>query len=227
MHVPIAEPRVPNAGIGPRPPDTIDRPFDVGALIEWEAALLWGIEGGLTLDEGSVDVEYPTQVTLEVIADDLSAGGVFTLRTSEAAGRVGMRSEWPHLSAHLTTFLDAAARLQARAAGPDTRDGSQRDETAVIFSEDTGGEYKKELAGLRLGVTRFDASIAGLGGCPYAESATGNLATEDLVWMLHGLGIETGVDLRQLVATSAWMAAQLGRPSPSRVVQALAAGATG
>ena len=54
-----------------------------------------------------------------------------------------------------------------------------------------------------------------------AESATGNLATEDLVWMLHGLGIETGVDLAQLVATSAWMAAQLGRPSPSRVVQAL------
>jgi hydroxymethylglutaryl-CoA lyase len=61
-----------------------------------------------------------------------------------------------------------------------------------------------------------------LGGCPYAESATGNLATEDLVWQLHGLGIQTGVDLGALVATSTWMAEQLGRPSPSRVVQALA-----
>ena len=74
----------------------------------------------------------------------------------------------------------------------------------------------------RRAVTTFDASAGGLGGCPYAESATGNLATEDLVWMLHGLGIETGVDLEQVVATSVWMAGQLGRPSPSAVVRALA-----
>ena len=71
------------------------------------------------------------------------------------------------------------------------------------------------------GVTTVDASAGGLGGCPYAESATGNLATEDLVWMLDGLGIEHGVDLDALVATSVWMAEQLGRPSPSRVVRAL------
>ena len=67
----------------------------------------------------------------------------------------------------------------------------------------------------------MDASAGGLGGCPYAKNATGNLATEDLVWMLDGLGIETGVDLEALVETSRWMAEQLGRPSPSRVVQAL------
>jgi hydroxymethylglutaryl-CoA lyase len=66
-----------------------------------------------------------------------------------------------------------------------------------------------------------DASAGGLGGCPFAKSATGNLATEDLVWMLRGLGIETGVDLGRLVATSEWMAAHLGRPSPSRTVRAL------
>ena len=71
-------------------------------------------------------------------------------------------------------------------------------------------------------VTTFDACAGGLGGCPYAKSATGNLATEDLVWMLHGLGIETGVDLDALVATSVWMAGELGRPSPSAVVDALA-----
>jgi hydroxymethylglutaryl-CoA lyase len=75
---------------------------------------------------------------------------------------------------------------------------------------------------LRHGVTTFDASAGGLGGCPYAKSATGNLATEDLVWMLSGLGIGTGVDLEKLVATSAWMAGELGRPSPSAVVRALA-----
>ena len=79
-------------------------------------------------------------------------------------------------------------------------------------------------AALRAGVTTFDASTGGLGGCPYAESATGNLATEDLVWMLDGLGIETGVDLPKLVETSVWMAEQLGRPSPSRVVAALSGG---
>ncbi|CAM5668774.1 Hydroxymethylglutaryl-CoA lyase OS=Streptomyces alboniger OX=132473 GN=CP975_12480 PE=3 SV=1 [Streptomyces alboniger] len=62
---------------------------------------------------------------------------------------------------------------------------------------------------------------AGLGGCPFARSATGNLATEDLVWMLQGLGIDTGVDLGRLVATSLWMADRLGRPSPSRTVRAL------
>ena len=71
-------------------------------------------------------------------------------------------------------------------------------------------------------MTVVDASTGGLGGCPYAKSATGNLATEDLVWALDGLGIETGVDLEALVSTSTWMADQLGRPSPSRVVKALA-----
>ena len=77
-------------------------------------------------------------------------------------------------------------------------------------------------AGLELGVRRFDASAGGLGGCPFARSATGNLATEDLVWMLDGLGVRTGVDLDALVRTSTWLAERLGRPSPSRVVRALA-----
>ncbi|MGH3369744.1 MAG: hydroxymethylglutaryl-CoA lyase, partial [Nocardioidaceae bacterium] len=77
-------------------------------------------------------------------------------------------------------------------------------------------------AGLQAGVATYDASAGGLGGCPYARSATGNLATEDLVWFLTGLGIEHGVDLRAVVDTSAWMAGHLGRPSPSAVVRALA-----
>jgi hydroxymethylglutaryl-CoA lyase len=92
---------------------------------------------------------------------------------------------------------------------------------AVHFHDTYGQALANTLAALRRGVTTVDASAGGLGGCPYAESATGNLATEDLVWMLDGLGIRHGVDLDALVATSTWMASQLGRPSPSNVVRAL------
>ncbi|MFD7875422.1 hydroxymethylglutaryl-CoA lyase [Streptomyces sp. NPDC059766] len=91
----------------------------------------------------------------------------------------------------------------------------------VHFHDTYGQALANTLAALRQGVTTVDASAGGLGGCPYAKSATGNLATEDLVWMLHGLGIDTGVDLGRLVATSVWMADRLGRPSPSRTVRAL------
>ncbi|MGI9085446.1 MAG: hydroxymethylglutaryl-CoA lyase [Aeromicrobium sp.] len=92
---------------------------------------------------------------------------------------------------------------------------------AMHFHDTYGQALANAQAALRYGVTTFDASAGGLGGCPYAESATGNLATEDLVWMLTGLGIEHGVDLDALVATSTWMAGQLDRPSPSAVVRAL------
>ncbi len=92
---------------------------------------------------------------------------------------------------------------------------------AVHFHDTYGQALANTLTALRQGITVVDASTGGLGGCPYAESATGNLATEDLVWMLNGLGITTGVDLQSLVDTSVWMAGQLGKPSPSRVVQAL------
>ena len=95
------------------------------------------------------------------------------------------------------------------------------DTIGVHFHDTYGQALANTLAALSSGVTTVDASAGGLGGCPFAESATGNLATEDLVWMLDGLGIETGVDLEALAATSRWMAGELGRPSVSRVVQAL------
>ncbi|GAA1413977.1 hydroxymethylglutaryl-CoA lyase [Streptomyces thermospinosisporus] len=91
----------------------------------------------------------------------------------------------------------------------------------VHFHDTYGQALSNTLTALQQGVTTVDSSAGGLGGCPYAKSATGNLATEDLVWMLQGLGIRTGVDLGRLVATSVWMAAHLGRPSPSRTVRAL------
>jgi hydroxymethylglutaryl-CoA lyase len=99
--------------------------------------------------------------------------------------------------------------------------GMPVDRIAVHFHDTYGQALANTMAALRMGVSCVDSSAGGLGGCPYAESATGNLATEDLVWMLDGLGVRTGVDLDRLVATSAWMAERLGRPSPSRVVRAL------
>jgi len=111
---------------------------------------------------------------------------------------------------HVTALLDA---FNAAGIG---------DDVLALHAHDTYGQALANThAALRHGLTTIDASTGGLGGCPYAKSATGNLATEDLVWMLDGLGIEHGVDLEQLVATSLWMAGQLGRPSPSRVVKAL------
>ena len=92
---------------------------------------------------------------------------------------------------------------------------------AVHFHDTYGQALSNTLAALQAGITTIDASAGGLGGCPYAKSATGNLATEDLVWQLHGLGIETGIDLAALVETSVWMGEQLGRPPVSRVATAL------
>jgi hydroxymethylglutaryl-CoA lyase len=103
-----------------------------------------------------------------------------------------------------------------------TAAGVSTDKLAVHFHDTYGQALANTLTAFREGVTTVDSSAGGLGGCPYAESATGNLATEDLLWQLDGLGIKTGVDLAKLVETSVWMAEKLGKPSPSRVVQALA-----
>lgn len=100
--------------------------------------------------------------------------------------------------------------------------GITPDRLAMHFHDTYGQALANAYAALQVGITTFDASAGGLGGCPYAESATGNLATEDLLWMLAGLGIETGVDLAAVVATSAWLAQVLDRPVPSAVVRALA-----
>lgn len=96
------------------------------------------------------------------------------------------------------------------------------DRLAVHFHDTYGQALSNTLVALQHGVTTVDSSAGGLGGCPFAKNATGNLATEDLVWQLHGLGIETGVDLESLCRTSLWMADLLGRPSSSRAVAALA-----
>jgi hydroxymethylglutaryl-CoA lyase len=102
-----------------------------------------------------------------------------------------------------------------------TSAGTSVDQLAMHFHDTYGQALANAYAALGVGITTFDASAGGLGGCPYAESATGNLATEDLVWMLDGLGIEHGVDLPALVETSVWMARILGKDPASAVVRAL------
>jgi hydroxymethylglutaryl-CoA lyase len=168
-------------------------------------------EGGLTVRaylsmcfgdpwEGEVPIEQVVSVATRMMAlgcTELSLGDTIGVATP---GRV-------------VALLDAL-----RAAGVPV------EQIAVHFHDTYGQALANTLAALNRGVTTVDSSAGGLGGCPYAKSATGNLATEDLIWQLDGLGIETGVDLGRLVETSAWMAEQLGRPSPSRVVRALTGG---
>jgi hydroxymethylglutaryl-CoA lyase len=148
--------------------------------------------------EGPVPVEQVVRAGVRLLdlgASQLSLGDTIGVATA----------------GHVEAVLDAF-----NAAGvPDAR-------LAVHFHDTYGQALANAHVALRHGVTTFDASAGGLGGCPYAKSATGNLATEDLVWMLTGLGVETGVDLDALVATSRWMAGHLGRPIPSAGVRALA-----
>ncbi|MFI8289794.1 hydroxymethylglutaryl-CoA lyase [Streptomyces sp. ms191] len=147
--------------------------------------------------EGAVPVEQVVRVTkalADMGCDELSLGDTIGVATP----------------GHVEQLLAALAEA-----------GVPASRLAVHFHDTYGQALSNTLAALRCGVGTVDASAGGLGGCPYAKSATGNLATEDLVWMLDGLGIETGVDLAALTATSVWMADQLGRPSPSRTVRAL------
>lgn len=178
------------------------------ALAMFEPVVTRAIEQGLTIRgylsmcfgdpwEGAVPIEQVVRVTkalAEMGCDELSLGDTIGVATPG------------HVQALLTALNEAGV--------PTSR-------IAVHFHDTYGQALSNTLAALRHGVTTVDASAGGLGGCPYAKSATGNLATEDLVWMLDGLGIETGVDLAALTATSGWMAEQLGRPSPSRTVRAL------
>jgi hydroxymethylglutaryl-CoA lyase len=95
------------------------------------------------------------------------------------------------------------------------------DEVSGHFHDTYGQALANIYACLELGIATFDASVAGLGGCPYAKGATGNVATEDVVYLLDGMGIATGVDLAKLRAAGRYISRHLGRPTHSRVARAL------
>ena len=97
------------------------------------------------------------------------------------------------------------------------------EEVSGHYHDTYGQALANVYASLEVGVATFDASVGGLGGCPYAKGATGNVATEDVVFMLNGLGIETGVDLDALVDAAAFISEALGRPPVSRVARAVLA----
>jgi len=93
---------------------------------------------------------------------------------------------------------------------------------AVHFHDTRGQALANILACLELGVAVVDSSVSGVGGCPYARGASGNVATEDVVYMLHGMGIDSGVDLNKLIDTGRWLSAQLSRDNGSKVGKAAA-----
>ncbi|MGN6564199.1 MAG: hydroxymethylglutaryl-CoA lyase, partial [Thermomicrobiales bacterium] len=93
------------------------------------------------------------------------------------------------------------------------------EQIAVHFHDTRGTALANVLLALQLGISVVDASSGGLGGCPFAPGAAGNLATEDLLYLLHGLGIETGVDLDKVVAASRFILGRLGRTPASKYLQ--------
>ena len=95
------------------------------------------------------------------------------------------------------------------------------DQISGHFHDTYGQALSNTLAALQMGVWNFQSSVAGLGGCPYAKGATGNVATEDLVYLLHGMGIDTGIDLDELVDAGAFISQHLGRKPNSRVATAI------
>ncbi|KUG56784.1 hydroxymethylglutaryl-CoA lyase [Serinicoccus chungangensis] len=171
----------------------VKRSLDAGAWVRAYVSMCFGDPW-----EGPVPVEQVVDACsrlMDLGCDQLSLGDTIGVGTS----------------GHVLRLLDALDEA-----------GIGMEQVAVHFHDTYGQALANTLTAIRRGVRVVDASTGGLGGCPYARSATGNLATEDLVWALDGLGIEHGADLDALVATSTWMAEQLGRPAPSRVVTALA-----
>jgi isopropylmalate/homocitrate/citramalate synthase len=150
--------------------------------------------------EGDVPAARVSELT-----DDLLQLGAFEVAISDTIGIAHPGQVW--------RLLDAvSARVPL-------------ERVALHFHDTRGTGLSNVLAGLQAGVTTFDASCGGLGGCPYAPGAAGNLATEDLVYMLDGLGIETGVSLRGVVEASAFMASHVPGELPSRYFRAAQAAA--
>lgn len=117
--------------------------------------------------------------------------------------------------------IGAGTASKARALIEDIITITPVEKLAIHFHDTYGQALANILACMDAGITTIDSSVAGLGGCPYARGASGNVATEDVVYMLHGLGLKTGIDLEALAATGAWISTQLQRPNNSKAGVAL------
>ena len=170
--------------------DVVGPALAAGLRVRGYVSTAWGCPY-----EGAVD---PARVA--AIAERLLALGCHQVSLGDTVG-VGTPNQ----------TRDLLHRLAGRA-----RPGS----IALHMHDTRGTALANVLAGIEAGVTTFDASVGGLGGCPYAPGASGNLATEDLVYMLHGMGYETGVDLGRLVAAGELAQRLVGRPLPGKTLQA-------
>ncbi|MBI4493632.1 MAG: hydroxymethylglutaryl-CoA lyase [Chloroflexi bacterium] len=179
---------------------TIDESFrDIAAVMEQaRPAGLW-VRGYVSTAFGCpYEGEVPAARAMEV-AERLLDLGVDEVSIGDTIGVATPRQVEVVLGALLQ-------RLPARRLG-------------LHFHDTRGTALANTLIALQMGISVFDASAGGLGGCPYAPGAAGNLATEDLLYMLHGMGIETGVDLDQVAAASRAILAELGRPPSSKYLQ--------
>lgn len=167
-----------------------------GVAVRAYVSVVWGCPY-----EGAVSAEAVLETTQRLL--DLGAYEV-SLGDTIGVGTPGQTS-------------DLLERLLARVPAA---------QLAMHMHDTRGTALANCLVGLQMGITTFDASVGGLGGCPYAPGASGNLATEDLVYMLNGLGIDTGVDLDRLVVAGLFAQSLLGRPLPGRALRALAATCT-
>jgi hydroxymethylglutaryl-CoA lyase len=123
--------------------------------------------------------------------------------------------------AYVADTIGVGTPRQVQAAFEATLKHYALDQVAGHFHDTYGQALSNTLAALEMGVWQFDTSVAGLGGCPYAKGATGNVATEDVVYMMNGMGIDTGIDLEALIQAGQFISDHLGRPSSSRVAKAL------
>jgi hydroxymethylglutaryl-CoA lyase len=164
--------------------------LEAGKRVRAYVSTVWGCPY-----EGDVDPQRALEITLRLL--EL---GCYQVSLGDTIG-VGTPAQTERI---LSLFLD---KIPA-------------DKLALHFHDTRGTALPNALAGLALGVCDFDASIGGLGGCPYAPGAAGNVATEDLVYMFHGMGVDTGLDLDKLVEAAKFAEKIIGRPLPGKVHQA-------
>ncbi len=140
---------------------------------------------------------------VSAMAEALVAMGCYEISLGDTIG-IGTAGQIRRLIEHISTCIP-------------------REKLAMHFHDTYGQGVANVLASLEEGVAVFDSSVAGLGGCPFAPGASGNVATEDVVYLLHGLGIETGIDLAAVAKTGGWISGHLGRPNAARAGKALLA----
>ncbi len=146
---------------------------------------------------------FDGEVSVEQVADMVGAIGGMGVAEIGLADTIGAGDPWA-----VTRKVEAV-----RKAAPDAR-------LRLHFHDTRNTGLANAHAGIEAGVTVLDASVGGIGGCPFAPGATGNIATEDLVYMLHRGGFETGYDLDALIETARWIGGQIGRPTPSALSRA-------